>query len=181
MDSEKDKTKGSPEEMEKLTTPTSGVADKSDIGDDKKSPEESKLLEGSGNEVKFIPAADPKNGDAKIDMENVRVVFSGMSKDELMKFANDPFWVRMRWFLFILFWLTWLAMLAGAIAIIFFAQKCPAAAPREWWEKGTIVPIDVNSFSADGSDPIGTLQGKINHTHNNDTTDYYTMYYNNRP
>jgi solute carrier family 3 protein 2 len=165
MDSEKDKTKGSPEEMEKLTTPTSGGADKSDIrdiDDDKKSPEESKLLEGSGNEVKFIPAADPKNGDAKIDMENVRVVFSGMSKDELMKFANDPFWVRMRWFLFILFWLTWLAMLAGAISIIFFAQKCPAAAPREWWEKGPIVPIDVGSFIADNSVSPGTLKGKKN-------------------
>lgn len=160
MDGEKDKVKGSPEEMEKLTTPTSADKTANEIEDDKKSPEESKLLQESVNEVKFIPAADPKNGDAKIDLENIQAVFSGMTKDELMKFANDPFWVRMRWFLFILFWLTWLAMLAGAIAIIFFAPKCPAAAPREWWEKGPLVPIDLDTFSVDGSERSGTLKGK---------------------
>lgn len=27
--------------------------------------------------------------------------FSGLTKEELMKFANDPTWVRLRWGLFI--------------------------------------------------------------------------------
>lgn len=44
--------------------------------------------------------------------------FSGMGKDELMRLSADPFWVRLRWALFILFWLAWFGMLAGAIAII---------------------------------------------------------------
>ena len=43
--------------------------------------------------------------------------FTGMSKDELMKYANDPFWVRLRWIFFILFWAVWAAMLLGAVLI----------------------------------------------------------------
>lgn len=160
---EKDKVNGaSPEEAEKLTTPVTTDVDKAvneQLEDEEKgSPEQSKLLVEPATEVKFI-AADSLNGDAKIDMDNVRLAFSGMSKDELMKYANDPFWVRLRWFLFIIFWLAWLGMLAGAIAIIFFAPKCPAAAPREWWEKGPLIPIDVNTYSADGNDPLRSLNG----------------------
>ena len=58
---------------------------------------------GSKPEVKYVNA-DSQNGDAKIDVENVRAVFAGMGKEELMRFANDPFWVRTRWILFSLFW-----------------------------------------------------------------------------
>ena len=29
---------------------------------------------------------------------------SGLTKDELMEFVNDPFWVKVRWITFILFW-----------------------------------------------------------------------------
>lgn len=65
-----------------------------------------------------------------------------MGKEELMKFANDPFWVRLRWFLFITFWLLWLAMLAGATAIVVMAPKCSAPKPKEWWEKSPIVQLD---------------------------------------
>ncbi len=46
------------------------------------------------------------------------VAFAGMSKEELMQFANDPFWVRIRWALFILFWLIWFGMIAGAVLVI---------------------------------------------------------------
>ncbi|XP_028048130.1 maltase 1 isoform X2 [Monomorium pharaonis] len=89
-------------------------------------------------EVKFIS----ENGDAKIDIEMVKAVLSGMGKEELMKFANDPFWVRLRWALFIFFWLLWLAMLAGAIAIIVMAPKCSAPEPKKIWEESAIVELD---------------------------------------
>ncbi|XP_035742845.1 neutral and basic amino acid transport protein rBAT-like isoform X1 [Vespa mandarinia] len=88
-------------------------------------------------EVKFIS----ENGDAKIDIETAKQTFSGMGKEELMKFANDPFWVRLRWFLFISFWILWIAMLAGAIAIILMAPKCVAPKPRKWWEESPIVRL----------------------------------------
>lgn len=65
-----------------------------------------------------------------------------MGKEELMKFANDPFWIKLRWFLFIVFWLLWVAMLAGAIAIVVMAPKCVAPKPKEWWEKSVIVQLD---------------------------------------
>lgn len=71
-----------------------------------------------------------------------------MTKEELMKYANDPFWVKLRWFLFILFWLSWVAMLAGAIAIIVFAPKCAAPTPLVWWKKGPLIQITGNEDSA---------------------------------
>lgn len=55
-----------------------------------------------------------------------------MDKEELLKYANDPFWVRLRWFLFITFWVLWAAMLVGAIMIIYAAPKCDPPPPRTW-------------------------------------------------
>lgn len=58
--------------------------------------------------------------------------FSGLTKEELMKYADDPFWVNLRWFMFVLFWAMWVAMLAGAITIIVRAPKCAPPTPRQW-------------------------------------------------
>ena len=109
-------------------------------------------------EVKFT-TTDTQNGDAKIDIE--KIAFVGMGKEELMKFANDPFWVRLRWFLFILFWLIWAAMLAGAIAIIVMAPKCAAPAPLKWWEQSPLYHVFLPSFK-DGNeqqDGVGDFKG----------------------
>ncbi|KAH0946474.1 hypothetical protein HN011_010813 [Eciton burchellii] len=89
-------------------------------------------------EAKYIS----ENGDAKIDIEMVKETLSGMGKEELMKFANDPFWVRLRWILFITFWLLWAAMLAGAIAIIVVAPKCAVPEPKKLWEESPIIQLD---------------------------------------
>ncbi|KAK9877573.1 hypothetical protein WA026_018677 [Henosepilachna vigintioctopunctata] len=87
------------------------------------------------------------NRTMKIEEGELKTAFAAMGKEELMKFANNPFWVRMRWFLFILFWLVWLGMLLGAITIIYSAPKCNPPPPREWWEEGPLVEIkpDVKS------------------------------------
>lgn len=69
-----------------------------------------------------------------------------MSKEELMKFANDPFWVRLRWFLFIVFWGLWIGMLAGAVYIILDAPKCAAPVPLSWWQTGPLVTVDEQSY-----------------------------------
>lgn len=89
-------------------------------------------------EVKYIS----ENGDAKIDLGTVKEVLSGMGKEELMKFANDPFWIRLRWFLFIAFWVLWAAMLAGAVAIIVIAPKCNSPEPIKWWQESPIIHLD---------------------------------------
>lgn len=111
---------------------------------------------GKGNniEVKYV-TPNSQNGDAKIDIDNLKSAFAGMGKEELMKFANDPFWVRTRWFLFILFWLLWAGMLAGAIAIIIMAPKCAAPAPREWWEQSPVYKVDVATFASKKGDLAG--------------------------
>ncbi|GAB0088716.1 4F2 cell-surface antigen heavy chain [Sergentomyia squamirostris] len=92
-------------------------------------------------EVKFI-SGDQQNGDAKIDIGAIDKTFTGLTKEELMKFANDPFWIRLRWFLFICFWGLWAGMLIGAVMIIIYAPKCAAPEPLSWWKQGPLVKID---------------------------------------
>jgi solute carrier family 3 protein 2 len=70
-----------------------------------------------------------------------------MGKAELMKYANDPFWIKLRWFLFIAFWALWAAMLAGAIAIIVIAPKCSPPEPKKWWEESPIVRLEPSDTS----------------------------------
>ncbi|KAH8241211.1 hypothetical protein KR032_002512 [Drosophila birchii] len=98
---------------------------------------EDKLAERR-DEVKFIKN-DHQNGDAKIDIGTVnggKPAFTGMSKEELMKYANDPFWVRLRWIFFVGFWAIWVGMLVGAVLIIIGAPKCAAPQPLAWYKRG---------------------------------------------
>lgn len=85
--------------------------------------------------------------------------FQGLTKDELMKYANDPYWVRMRWFLFILFWVIWVAMLAASVVIIIYAPKCPSPDPKQWWQKSPVYKIDVGVFEDSDDDGLGDLAG----------------------
>lgn len=112
-------------------------------------------------EVRYMTPTS-QNGDAKIDIDNLKNAFAGMSKEELMKFANDPFWVRTRWFLFFLFWFLWAAMLAGAIAIIVLAPKCAAPLPREWWEQSPAYKVDISTFTQGDKSLTGRLTLRVN-------------------
>uniref|UniRef100_A0A1I8PS26 alpha-glucosidase n=1 Tax=Stomoxys calcitrans TaxID=35570 RepID=A0A1I8PS26_STOCA len=99
-------------------------------------------LAGKRDEVKFIKGGD-QNGDAKIDIGNVNgkdkeEAFTGMTKEELMKYANDPFWIRLRWIFFVGFWLIWLGMLVGAVFIIVQTPKCAAPEPLPWYKRGIL-------------------------------------------
>uniref|UniRef100_A0A0P4WLM9 Solute carrier family 3 member 2 N-terminal domain-containing protein n=1 Tax=Scylla olivacea TaxID=85551 RepID=A0A0P4WLM9_SCYOL len=93
-------------------------------------------------QVKFS-STNPPNGDAKIDISS-GPAFSGLTKDELMKYADDPFWVRLRWFLFILFWVGWLAMLVMAIVIIIQAPRCAPKENLEWVQESAMLQYDIN-------------------------------------
>lgn len=48
----------------------------------------------------------------------------GLSKDELMKYANQPFWVRLRNILFASFWIIWLSILVAAISYVVRSPGC---------------------------------------------------------
>ncbi|CAK1583342.1 unnamed protein product [Parnassius mnemosyne] len=123
---------------------------------EKVSAEEEKLLEKEDEakittrvdmaDAKYV-VGDHRNGDAKIELDANKRQFSGLTKEELMKYADDPFWVRLRWFMFIMFWALWLCMLAGAIAIIVRAPKCAPPPPKTWYEKGPLVDMSsVDNF-----------------------------------
>lgn len=48
----------------------------------------------------------------------------GLTKDELMKYANQPFWVRLRNILFASFWIFWVSILMYAIGSVVRSPNC---------------------------------------------------------
>ncbi|CAG0915130.1 unnamed protein product [Notodromas monacha] len=96
------------------------------------------------------------------------VTFAGMSKEELMQYANDPFWVRLRWFLFIFFWLVWFGMIGGAVAVILTAPKCPEKPDITRLQETGIVYVPTNAFKSPGADQVdifGELTSKLRNLH----------------
>ncbi|KAK4884377.1 hypothetical protein RN001_000648 [Aquatica leii] len=122
-------------------TQNDGAHEKMLSDDEDKIGDDSKI---NSADVKFV-SNEKQNGDAKVDIGDLKTAFVGLSKDELMKYANDPFWVRLRWFLFILFWLLWASMLIGAILIIVAAPKCSPPEPRTWWEQGPLTELEADA------------------------------------
>ncbi|KAM8898725.1 solute carrier family 3 member 2a [Spinachia spinachia] len=103
-------------------------------------------------------AGGEKNGTVKQKVPEDEVTFTGLSKEELMKVAGTPGWVRTRWVLLVLFWLGWLGMLAGAIVIIVQAPRCKPIPEMNWWNEGPLYQIsDVEAFS----DGIAGVEAKL--------------------
>ncbi|XP_030638338.1 solute carrier family 3 member 2b [Chanos chanos] len=107
------------------------------------------------------PTITEKNGSVmlKIPEEN-ETKFTGLSKEELLKVAGTPGWVRARWALLILFWIGWLGMLAAAIVIIVQAPPCKPIPALNWWNLGSMYQVgDVNAFTE--SPGLAGLEKKI--------------------
>lgn len=118
------------------------------------------------DEAKGLTTGEPvvkiTSNETKIDIGKEKEAdqgFQGLTKDELMKYANDPFWVRLRWALFILFWVIWVAMLAASVVIIIYAPKCPSPEPKQWWQKSPVYKVDVGQFEDSDGDGEGDLPG----------------------
>lgn len=122
--------------------------------------EKQPMTEGdAGNNYAISPVTE-KNGIVKVKIPDEESKFTGLSKEELMKVAGTPGWVRVRWALLILFWLGWLGMLAGAIAIIIQAPRCKPLPEMNWWNNGPLYQIgDVGAFT--NSSDIKDLAGKV--------------------
>uniref|UniRef100_A0A336M6J3 alpha-glucosidase n=1 Tax=Culicoides sonorensis TaxID=179676 RepID=A0A336M6J3_CULSO len=136
------------------------IENANDGADEKMLGDETEKLAQKEIEVKFIQGADV-NGDAQIDIGDVKQASQqcGMSKEELMKYVNDPFWIKLRWFLFILFWLVWLGMLGAALYIIVDAPKCVPPEEHTWWKQGPlIISEDDSGLSAPNEDTLSDLK-----------------------
>ncbi|XP_070785772.1 solute carrier family 3 member 2a [Enoplosus armatus] len=103
-------------------------------------------------------AGGEKNGSVKQKVPEEEVTFTGLSKEELMKVAGTPGWVRTRWVLLVLFWLGWVGMLAGAIVIIVQAPRCKPIPEMNWWNEGPLYQIsDLEAFS----DGLAGVEAKL--------------------
>ncbi|XP_061566335.1 solute carrier family 3 member 2a [Cololabis saira] len=107
-------------------------------------------------------AGGEKNGSVKLKVPDDEVTFTGLSKEELMRVAGTPGWVRTRWVLLVLFWLGWVGMLAGAIVIIVQAPRCKPIPEMNWWNEGPLYQIsDLEAFSG-GMDGLEAKLDSIN-------------------
>lgn len=103
-------------------------------------------------------AAGEKNGSVKQKVPDDEVTFTGLSKEDLMRVAGTPGWVRTRMVLLVLFWLGWVGMLAGAIVIIVQAPRCKPIPEMSWWNEGPLYQIsDVEAFS----EGLEGVEGKL--------------------
>jgi hypothetical protein len=81
---------------------------------------------GSAAEIKsksvnIIPESNEKKNSSET-MKPGSTEFIGYGRIELQKYAKDPFWVKVRWILFILFWIVWFVLLIGAIVLVMASQ-----------------------------------------------------------
>ncbi|XP_063801081.1 amino acid transporter heavy chain SLC3A2 [Pseudophryne corroboree] len=114
-----------------------------------------------------LPVAGEKNGVVKVKLEDEddeigtrAQKFTGLSKEELLKVAGTPGWVRVRWALLVLFWLGWAGMLAGAVVIIVQAPRCRPLPAMEWWNKGPLYQLgDPKNFQDSDNNGIGDIVG----------------------
>ncbi|XP_060938202.1 amino acid transporter heavy chain SLC3A2-like [Limanda limanda] len=108
-------------------------------------------------------AAAEKNGSVKLKIpeeEEEEVKFTGLSKEELLRVAGTPGWVRTRWTLLLLFWLGWLGMLLGAVLIVLQAPRCRDLPQTSWWNHGPLYQIGSVQAFTEGQDLKG-LQQKV--------------------
>ncbi|KAL0994119.1 hypothetical protein UPYG_G00117960 [Umbra pygmaea] len=123
--------------------------------------EKQPMTGGAWNDSNGI--SEEKNGSVLLKItEEPEKKFTGLSKEELLRVSKTPGWVRTRWALLILFWLGWLGMLAGALAIIVQAPRCKHLPDMNWWNYGALYQIgDVQAFS-DSQNLMG-IEEKIDH------------------
>ena len=117
-----------------------------------------KPVETDDPEVGFI---QPNHSDAKQNFAATSADFTGLTKEDLMKYAKDPFWKKVRIVFMVLFWATWVALIVASVLIIIFAPKCPPVPKRGFWQKSSGYHLDVVNFKDSNGDGFGDLKGKV--------------------
>lgn len=114
--------------------------------------------------VQDAATAAEKNGLVKLkisDDDEEDVKFTGLNKEELLRVAGTPGWVRTRWALLVVFWLGWLGMLMGAVLIILQAPRCRDLPNNNWWNDGPLYQIgNIQAFT--DTHNLKGLEQKVN-------------------
>lgn len=119
------------------------------------------------SKAKFLNGGDHNNSKVEVETSSGEVSFTGLGKEELLQYANDPFWKKVRLVLFVLFWVGWVGMLVAAIVIIVLAPRCPYKPDLKWFDKQASYQIYPKSFK-DTNEPgkvakgegVGDIKGK---------------------
>lgn len=87
--------------------------------------------------------------------------FTGLGKEELLREAGTPLWVRARMVLLVLFWGGWIGMLGAAAAIVAQAPRCQPLPERNWWDLGALYRAPPKEFGGDlkGEEGVGGVPG----------------------
>ncbi|XP_041850941.1 4F2 cell-surface antigen heavy chain [Melanotaenia boesemani] len=80
-----------------------------------------------------------------------------MARAELEAAAGGPGWRRVRCYMVVLFWFTWVAMLAVSISIIVISPR-PVGRSLTWWQRSLFYELQLDlEAQAEGSDGINAV------------------------
>lgn len=111
------------------------------------------------SKAKFLNGGDHANSKVEVETSSGEDSFTGLGKEELLRYANDPFWKKVRMVLFVLFWVGWVGMLVAAIVIIVLAPRCPYKPDLKWFDKQASYQIYPKSFK-DTNEPGKAAKGE---------------------
>uniref|UniRef100_A0A1I7VEA2 Aamy domain-containing protein n=1 Tax=Loa loa TaxID=7209 RepID=A0A1I7VEA2_LOALO len=128
------------------------------LSEDTKTPQVYKLeIRESNHDGVQPPFPSKSDGNEIKASETVRLI--GLTKNELEKYCNDPFWKVVRYAMFVLFWVAWILMFLTAVLLIVFSPKCAVVKEPEWWRKQVSYQIFTPSFRDSNDDGIGDFNG----------------------
>lgn len=103
-------------------------------------------------------AAEVKNI-AEFEFSSQPIEFNGLSREELLRYGSHAKWVKVRWAIFIAFWVVLLGLMATAVTFLFLTPKCAPRPDLHWWNRGLVYQIDVDRFRDSNGDGIGDFNG----------------------
>jgi len=111
------------------------------------------------------PAHNIETGQVKFtkDSESIDVngeqKLIGLTKEQLERYRNDPLWKPIRYTLFVLFWLVWIGMFAGAIIIVVMSPKCQAKKVSNPADTMVAYQLFTPTFRDSDGDGVGDFNG----------------------